>query len=188
MAQLSTTIRNAELTTLLSTIGASAVLRFNVGTIPVNCAASRTGTQVLSMALPATYFNAASAGVVTQAGTWSATVATQGVIGYYSLYDSGVTTVHIQGTVGCALWLASTAYVVGQTRVNGANSYQLTTAGTSAASGGPTGTGAGIADGTAVWSYLGLAVASPDLLLDNVNPVATSTVTLTGETLTALGA
>ena len=53
-------------------------------------------------------------------------------------------------------WVISTAYTrAGDTVVNGANVYYLVTPGTSAASGGPTGTGTGIADGTCVWNYLG---------------------------------
>ncbi|WP_298399524.1 hypothetical protein [Sphingobium sp.] len=53
-------------------------------------------------------------------------------------------------------WQGSRAYAYAGIVVrNGANLYQLTTAGTSAASGGPTGTGTGIADGSCVWSYVG---------------------------------
>jgi len=51
-------------------------------------------------------------------------------------------------------WVASTAYVVGQVRENGGNIYRCVTAGTSAGSGGPTGTGTAIADGTAAWNYV----------------------------------
>lgn len=51
-------------------------------------------------------------------------------------------------------WAASTVYTVGQGVVLGGNIYQCSTAGTSAASGGPTGTGTAITDGTAVWRYL----------------------------------
>lgn len=51
-------------------------------------------------------------------------------------------------------WQPSHTYAVGTQVVNGGNFYTCTTAGTSAASGGPTGTGTGISDGTAVWSYL----------------------------------
>ena len=51
-------------------------------------------------------------------------------------------------------WLASTAYVVGQVRENGGNIYRCVTAGTSAGSGGPTGTGTAIADGSVVWNYV----------------------------------
>ncbi|CAE6746611.1 hypothetical protein R69619_02727 [Paraburkholderia nemoris] len=52
-------------------------------------------------------------------------------------------------------WVKSTAYAVGALVSAGGNTYQCATAGTSASSGsGPTGTGSGIADGTAVWNYL----------------------------------
>ncbi|MEX3955893.1 major capsid protein P2 [Trinickia sp. EG282A] len=55
-------------------------------------------------------------------------------------------------------WATSTAYTVGALVTDGANLYQCTTAGTSASSGaGPTGTGTGIVDGTAQWSYVSAA-------------------------------
>jgi len=58
-----------------------------------------------------------------------------------------------------AVWTASTAYTVGQKVDSHGFLYDCTTAGTSSAtSDGPEGTGTGIADGTAVWSYV-----SPDL-------------------------
>lgn len=50
-------------------------------------------------------------------------------------------------------WTASTAYTVGETVTNGGNSYRVTTAGTSASSGGPTGTTTSITDGTVTWTY-----------------------------------
>src|SRR5690606_12195516 len=59
-------------------------------------------------------------------------------------YPNTVVGAHIE-------WLPNTAYVVGQVVTNGPGIYQCTTAGTSAASGGPTGTGSGITDGTVVW-------------------------------------
>ena len=55
---------------------------------------------------------------------------------------------------GHTLWTASTAYTVGQTVQNSGNVYTCTTAGISATSGGPTGTGTGISDGTVVWNWL----------------------------------
>lgn len=45
--------------------------------------------------------------------------------------------------------------------INGGNAYKCTTGGTSAASGGPTGTGTAIADGTAVWSYVYTPLDNP---------------------------
>jgi lysophospholipase L1-like esterase len=50
------------------------------------------------------------------------------------------------------VWQASTAYVIGNCVTNNGNLYRCTTAGTSAASGGPTGAGFSIADNTVVWS------------------------------------
>lgn len=60
-----------------------------------------------------------------------------------------------------AAWSASTNYTAspyigaGQIVRNGSNLYYLATAGTSASSGGPTGTGAGITDGGCTWNYYG---------------------------------
>lgn len=51
-------------------------------------------------------------------------------------------------------WKPSTPYAVGQNIQNGLNVYVVTGAGTSAPSGGPTGTGAGIADGGVVWNFV----------------------------------
>lgn len=51
-------------------------------------------------------------------------------------------------------WTISTAYVIGQVVANGGNDYFCLTAGTSAGSGGPTGTGAAtITDNTVGWVY-----------------------------------
>lgn len=58
-------------------------------------------------------------------------------------------------------WASSTAYTLGTQRANGGNVYQVTTAGTSASSGGPSGTGSGITDGTVVWSYVCSATLVP---------------------------
>lgn len=52
-------------------------------------------------------------------------------------------------------WAASTAYAVDdRVRNDNGKTYRCTTAGTSASSGGPTGTGTSIADGTARWAYV----------------------------------
>ena len=51
-------------------------------------------------------------------------------------------------------WAASTAKAVGQRVSNGTNAYQCIAAGTTASSGGPTGTGLSITDGTVVWEWI----------------------------------
>lgn len=64
-----------------------------------------------------------------------------------------------------AAWAATTAYTAGQVVTNGGNYYICYAAGTSAGSGGPTGTGAGpITDNTVTWYYFGIpqiAASSP---------------------------
>lgn len=66
------------------------------------------------------------------------------------------------GTAVSAAWVASTAYTLGTVRSNGANVYEVITAGTSAASGGPTGSTLSIVDGTVTWKFLSpLAVFKP---------------------------
>lgn len=52
-----------------------------------------------------------------------------------------------------SLWTANTAYDLRQIVSNGANLYECATAGTSAPSGGPTGMGDSITDGTVVWIW-----------------------------------
>lgn len=52
-------------------------------------------------------------------------------------------------------WAASSSYALGDLRINdsGNNTYQCITAGVSAASGGPIGTGSNITDGSVHWEY-----------------------------------
>jgi len=52
-----------------------------------------------------------------------------------------------------SLWTASTEYALRDTVSNAGNIYECTVAGQSASSGGPTGTGDAITDGTATWVW-----------------------------------
>jgi hypothetical protein len=58
-------------------------------------------------------------------------------------------------------WTGNTAYVIGQTVTNGPEIYKCTVGGTSASSGGPTGTGNNIPDGTGalVWAHVSTTAA-----------------------------
>ncbi len=78
-------------------------------------------------------------------------------------------------------WLANTVVVLNQMASNGGNLYICTTAGTTAASGGPTGTGSGITDGTAVWAYVQPGTAS--VTLNNVAVTQNLTVTIGSATI-----
>lgn len=66
-------------------------------------------------------------------------------------------TAGLTDAINPAAWQASTPYTVGEYVTNDTapvKVYKCTTAGTSAGSGGPTGTGSGIVDGTCVWAYV----------------------------------
>lgn len=70
-----------------------------------------------------------------------------------------------------AAWAASTAYALGALVTNGGNLYKVTTAGTSAGSGGPTGTGATIADNTVVWAYVSAAGSVTNVQVRNAGVI-----------------
>lgn len=177
------TVRNALLDAIETAIGASPKLRFHTGAMPANCAAARTGTQLLDATLPADFMAAASGGSKALTGTWQGTAGASGYATYYSIMDNGGTNCREQGLLSQA-WAASTAYALTQQVSLGGRVYKCVTAGTSAGSGGPTGTGTGITDGTAVWDYVGVV----DIVLDNTNVANGQTVTITSKTLTAPGA
>lgn len=75
---------------------------------------------------------------------------------------SGVTITALTG------WAPTTAYVVGDRRTNSSKCYLCITAGTSAGSGGPTGTGSDITDGTVHWRYLGDGTGAIDVAAEAV--------------------
>lgn len=79
-------------------------------------------------------------------------------------------------------WQATTAYTAGQKVTNGANQYKCVTGGTSAGSGGPTGTGTGITDGTVTWDWYSKASAA--VQLDNLEPNVGQQITLASATIT----
>lgn len=83
------------------------------------------------------------------------------------------------GAIATTAWVASTAYAVGALVTNDSGkSYVCTTAGTSAASGGPTGTGTSITDGTAVWSFEAAFAFAPfgDSILETTSAYAGGTI------------
>ena len=83
--------------------------------------------------------------------------------------------------VAATAWAGSTVTAVGARVTNASNIYLCTTAGTTAASGGPTGTSSTITDGTAVWRYLGAGTAFVDIAAsaELTGPVVALSGTLT---------
>ncbi len=181
--QMSEAVANAMLDAAWTTIGANPVLYIFSGQLPANCAASDAGTQLASPALGATPMNAAASRQKTKNGSWVDPSADANGLGrHYRIKGSGGAC-HKQGLVSMP-WAASVAVQVGQQMHNGGNVYVVTTAGTTASSGGPTGTGTGISDGTVTWNYAGPV----EMTVDNVDIAAGQTVTVTGYTETMGGA
>ena len=98
--QLGTTVRNARLDQIETTIGAAPVVELRAGALPANCAAVSTGALLSRDAIPSDWMAAAAAGVKAKAGTWTLTGLGSGTIGYFRVYEAGSPDVcHIQGDV-----------------------------------------------------------------------------------------
>ena len=84
-------------------------------------------------------------------------------------------------------WTAGTAIVVGQSRANNNNVYFCTTAGTTASSGGPSGTGTSITDGSVVWTYAFpqfMSVLGSGTAGTIANPGGSTSITISGQLFT----
>jgi len=121
--QYSVTLRNNQLDQTESTVGTSAVLRLYSGSVPATTATAVSGTMLASFSLPSDWMAAASGGSKVKSGTWSTTgdagAGTGTAAGYWRIWDSGVTTCHLQGTVtvtggGGDLTLDNTSIASGQ--------------------------------------------------------------------------
>ena len=98
--QMSTTLRNAILDQIETTIGTSPILEIRSGAQPANCAAADSGTLLASMTLPSDWMAAASLGVKALAGVWSDAAANNaGTAAHFRIKDSGGSTCHKQGSV-----------------------------------------------------------------------------------------
>jgi hypothetical protein len=185
--QYSTAVNNGRLDAIETAISTSAVLKIRTGAPPANCAAADAGSVLANLALPSDWMAAASGGAKAKSGTWQdASADAGGNAGHFRVYANDGTTCHMQGIIfmtGLSAWAASTAYVVGDKRTNNGNVYVVTTGGTSAGSGGPSGTGSAITDNTVTWQYV--CPASGDMSLDNAQIGAGQTVSVTSFTITA---
>lgn len=180
--QYSVAVRNAKLDAVETACGVSAVLKIFSGVEPANCAAADPAGLLCTIQLPSDWLAAASAGTKAKLGAWSGAAGAPGIAASWRIYDQPGTTCHVQGDHS-ALWQASRSYIVNEKASNGVNLYICTTAGTSAASGGPSGTGNGIVDGGAVWNFA--RAGTGDVTLDNTNIASGQTITVNSFTLTA---
>ena len=131
--QLRDTIRNARLDAIETTGGTSCSLEVLTGAQPANCSTADGGSVLVTINLPADWMNAASGGVKTKLGTWSASASGTGTGGHFRVYNSQATrnetTCIMQGSVGQGsgdLSLDNTSIASGQTVT--VNTFQLTDA------------------------------------------------------------
>jgi hypothetical protein len=128
--QLSTTARDNRLDSIETTVGTSAVLRIFTGSPPANCAAADSGTVLATVNCPSDWMAAASGGSKAKSGTWEDLSAdNSGTAGHFRIYNSGVSTCHIQGTVtasggGGDMIVNSTSFTAGQSFA--VNTFTLT--------------------------------------------------------------
>lgn len=118
--QLSTSVRNARLDAIETTIGTSAILKIRSGAAPANCATADSGTVLSTVNLPSDWLAAASSGSKAKSGTWEDTSAdATGTAAHFRIYDSGGSTCHLQGTVtatggGGDMTVDNTSFASGQ--------------------------------------------------------------------------
>lgn len=98
--QYSTTVNNARLDAVESTIGASPTLTLYLGAVPANCAAADTGTPLVTMTLPADWMANAAAGAKAMAGSWSGTASGGSAATPTHFRIKAGATCHLQGTAG----------------------------------------------------------------------------------------
>lgn len=118
--QYSTSVRNAKLDSIETTVGTTPIMRIRTGAAPANCAAADTGTVLATLTLPSDWMAAAASGSKAKSGTWQDTSAdATGTAAHWRLYDSLGTTCHAQGTVtatggGGDMTVDSTSFTAGQ--------------------------------------------------------------------------
>lgn len=118
--QLSTTVRNARLDQIETTLGTGPILTIRTGAQPANCAAANSGTVLATLTLPSDWMSNAAAGAKALLGTWQDTVADNaGTAAHFRIHDSTATTCHLQGSVtatagGGDIELNNTSITAGQ--------------------------------------------------------------------------
>lgn len=118
--QFSTAVLNASANAIETSIGTSPLLRIRTGGAPANPAATRTGTILVSITLPADWSGDAANGIKALAGTWSANAIAAGTAGHFEIMNAAGSVCHAQGSVtgtggGGDVTIQNTNVAVGQT-------------------------------------------------------------------------
>ncbi len=125
---------------------------------------------------PATY----STVLGTLAGT-AGTIVPKGSVASVAVAGTRFATIADATIAAATAWAGTTAYTLGQRRTNGGNIYEVTIAGTSAGSGGPTGTGSAIVDSGVTWRFViaGTAFVDATMQAEETGPKIAPAGTLT---------
>lgn len=104
--QFSTTVRNAMLQAIATTMGATPHIEVWSGSVPASCATASSGTKLAKFDLVGavnTWNDAAASGSMNQVASATLPVSTTGLAngtaGYYRMFASDDSTCHEQGTV-----------------------------------------------------------------------------------------
>lgn len=110
--------RNEALNQIETSVGTSPKLIIYAGSVPVDCAASPSASVLATLTLPSDWLSAASGGVKDLQGSWTGTASATGTATHFRIYDSAISTCHVQGTVGTSasdMIVSSASITSGQT-------------------------------------------------------------------------
>ncbi|MGH7104837.1 MAG: hypothetical protein ACREFJ_20870 [Acetobacteraceae bacterium] len=179
VAQVSATAALAALNALYN----DGTLTFYQGAIPATpetAIGTQSGLAQFALANPAfsapTFANAEELATASFANS-SVTPTANGTACFARAVSNGAT---LADYTVAANWQPSTAVIVGQYVINGANTYVCVGGGTTAASGGPTGSGVTIQDGNAVWSFRNSG--SADIVMATTSVLTAIPLSMTGLT------
>jgi hypothetical protein len=115
----------SELTPTTSGTATAPILRIYDGTVPAKATSALSGNNVLaSITLPTDFMAAASGGSSSKSGTWTdASADATGTATFFRIWNNGLTTAHIQGTVGTS----GTDMIVNSTSFVAGNSFTVNT-------------------------------------------------------------
>ena len=121
--QFSTTVRNARLDQIETTISTAPLLYIRTGSAPADCATADSGSLLATITLPSDWLAAAASGSKAKSGTWSVAASGTGTAAHFRIKDSGATTCHIQGTVGTS----GTDMIIDNTSINSGQTVTVST-------------------------------------------------------------
>ena len=142
----------SQIGAILTAQGGIPLLKIFATDPPLNVASADPAGLLCTMNLPSTPLASAN-GVTTMIPPWTGVVTNPGYAQCFRLYDA-TPTCHLQGYCS-EPWQPSTSYALNQNISNANGIYSCIGPGVSASVGsGPSGTGASIPDGSAVWAFL----------------------------------